>query len=265
MKLRPPFKIHGGKYYLESWILEHFPKSYETYTYVEPYMGAASVFLNKIPSVEMEILNDLDLGAVQIFRSLRDESKAFIARIKRTKYTEATFNRALKRKDLEDYLDYGINEFIIRRMSRGGLKQAFAWSDRKRGGQPGDVNAWKTITDQLPEISTRLQNAYILNRPAIEVIKAFSDPNTLVYADPPYLPDTRTAPNAYELELSMEQHEELGQVLNSFKGKAVISGYPSALYKRMYKNWKCIQKKVANHSSQAKKKPIKTECIWINY
>ena len=29
MKLRPPFKIHGGKKYLAPWILENFPKDVE--------------------------------------------------------------------------------------------------------------------------------------------------------------------------------------------------------------------------------------------
>ena len=76
-RLRPAFKIHGGKYYLSSWVIEHFPKNYEEMDYVEPFAGAASVLLNKEKS-SLEAINDLNLGIVQIFRALRDEPEDFI-------------------------------------------------------------------------------------------------------------------------------------------------------------------------------------------
>jgi len=40
--IRPPFKIHGGKYYLSKWIIEHLPPEYEKYDYVESHVGAGS-------------------------------------------------------------------------------------------------------------------------------------------------------------------------------------------------------------------------------
>ena len=86
-----------------------------------------------------------------------------------------------------------------------------------------------------------------------------------VYCDPPYVPDTRTAQNAYEYEMSTDDHIDLANVLLNFKGKVIVSGYHSALYKRLYKPWKCVQKKIANHASQSKTKVQKTECIWMNY
>lgn len=266
-KIRPPFKIHGGKFYLSSWVIEHFPEGYEKLDYVEPFCGAASVFMNKKRSEGMEVLNDLDEGVIQIFRALRDEPDHFIKKLKRITYSENVFERELKKSNdkFEDYMDHALNEFIVRRMSRGGLKKAFAWSDRERGGQPGDVNAWKTIVEQLPAIAEKLSNVIILNSNAIKVVQSFDDINTLCYCDPPYLHETRVSTNAYEMEMTTDQHIELAEYLNRFKGKVIVSGYPSTLYNRLFKEWKCIKKKVPNHSSQKKSKSIKTECLWLNY
>ena len=239
-------------------------------TYLEPFCGAASVFFNKEKSKE-EILNDVDEGMAKILWALRDEPKNFVGRLKRTKYCEETFVRAqrkLSKGSVADYLDYAVNEYIVRRMSRGGLKSAFAWSDRKRGGKPGDVNAWETMIIQLPHLADRLKGVYILNKSTLDILKAFNDPNTLVYCDPPYLDITRTVPDAYEHELSEDDHIELATILNTFKGKAMISGYSSPLYRSLFNpdtGWKCRRKRVVNHSSQTKTKTVKTECLWCNF
>lgn len=272
--LRPPFKIHGGKRYLASWILEQFPtdipNGFEHFDYLEPFCGAASVFLNKEKSISpaKEVLNDIDPGVVAILRTLRDEPETFIKRLKNTTYSERVFLRELKKSEAKEYeneYDHALNEFIVRRMSRGGMKKAFAWSDRERGGQPGDVNAWETIIDVLPEIATRIKDTFIFNKNAIKVIKAFNSENMICFCDPPYVPETRSAKEVYEYEMSTDDHIELATVLNDFKGKVILSGYPSTLYKRLYTGWKCIKKNIPNHASQAKTKSVKIECLWMNF
>jgi DNA adenine methylase len=264
MKLRPPVKVHGGKFYLAKWIIEHLPENYQEMHYLEPFCGGASVLLNKKPSKE-EIINDLDDSIVTLLRVIRDQCTQFIRKIKRISYKEANFEAALKRTEFPSDLHKAINEFVLRRMSRGGLKKAYAWSKRERGGQPGEINAWETIIDLIPAISTRLQNVIIINKPAIELLKIFDEPNVLVYADPPYLHETRESPEAYTHEMMVDEHMALAEVLNNFKGKVLISGYPSRLYNKLYKNWRCEKKKIANHASQQKVKPIKMELLWCNF
>jgi DNA adenine methylase len=263
-KIRPAIKCHGGKYYLGSWITSHFPTDHVKMTYVEPYCGGANVLFNKEKSIA-EVINDIDLSLVNIYRALRDEPKDFIRRLNLCKYCEETFLKAQTKPQQEDYLDNAINEFIVRRMSRGGLKKAFAWSNRMRGGQPGDVNAWKTALETLPALSERLQEVFIFNKPALQVIQAFNSENTLLYCDPPYLHETRVSKTVYSSELSTDDHIELAYSLNNFNGKVILSGYASPLYNRLYKNWNSDKKKVANHSSQKAKKEKKTEMLWKNF
>jgi len=263
-KIRPAFKMHGGKFYLNQWIIAQFPQEYERMYYIEPFCGGANVLLHKTPSNE-ELINDLDNSIVLILRIIRDQISDFIKHIKKIKYKESTFKNALEKVEFDSDMDKAVNEFILRRMSRGGMKKAFAWSNRLRGNQPGDVNAWKTIVQQLPIISERLQNVCITNRSAIEILKVFDDESIFVYCDPPYLPETRESPEVYDFEMSVEKHMELADVLNTFKGKVLISGYPSRLYNGLYKGWTCETKKIANHSSQQKIKTTKTELLWRNF
>ena len=262
--IRPVFKCHGGKFYLAQWIISHFPENYAEMIYLEPFCGGANVLLNKEKS-EIEIINDLDVNTIQIYQALRDEPKEFIRRLNLCKYSEETFAKALKKVQFDDYLEIAVNEFILRRMSRGGLKKAFAWSNRLRGGQPGDVNAWETSLKSLPDLSERIKEVYIFNRPAIDIIKSFNSSNTFLYCDPPYLHETRVSKTVYSSEMNTDDHIELAHVLNSFNGKAMISGYQSPLYNRLYKGWNIEKKKIANHSSQQKAKEKKTEILWKNF
>lgn len=266
-KLRSLIKYPGGKSYLASWITENFPPNCEDCTYVEPFAGAANVLLQKEPSKSIEVLNDSDLGVIQIFRALRDEPKLFVARLRRLKYSEGTFARALNRKEFSDYMDHAINEFVLRRMSRGGLKKTFSWSKRLRGGQPGDLNAWNTMMDSLPDIADRIKDVFLLNQDAIGVIKAFNNQDTVLYCDPPYLHSTRIATNIYEEEMNTDAHIGLADALNQFKGRAIISGYASSLYRHKYPSphWRCVRKNIATHAAQGKTKSRRLEHLWLNF
>lgn len=265
-KIRPAVKTHGGKFYLAAWIVENFPESYETMTYCEPFCAGASVFLNKNPSPE-EVLCDIDDGIICVLKALRDEPKEFINRIKRIKYSDRSFKLALNKTEFKDYIDQGINEYVLRRMSRGGLKKAFAWSERLRGGKPGDMNAWQTMIKELPTIANRLKNTSIFCQDFIGVIKTWDEENTLFYLDPPYLHSTRneSATDTYEHEMTVEDHMNLLHLAKNARGKIAISGYSSPLYNRTLKNWRCKKRNVANHSGQNKVKEKRVEFLWMNY
>lgn len=265
MKLRPLFKCHGGKYYLAQWILNYFPANYEDLKYVETSGGAASVLLNKKPSSKGEIYNDLNSRVANIFHCLKEYTPDFVATINDIEYAEKSFKEAGKVEMKYDDINSAIAELVLRRMSRGGLGKHFSWSQRQRGGRPGDLNAWETFKDLLVPMSKRLHGVQILNQDQVEVIKAHDSPETLFYCDPPYVHATRSAKKAYDYELDDEQHRALAESLNNANGKVIVSGYDCKLYQELYKGWRVVCKSVKNNAGQGKVKSNRIECLWLNY
>jgi site-specific DNA-adenine methylase len=85
-------------------------------------------------------------------------------------------------------------------------------------------------------VGERFQGVLIENRPAIDVLRAHDAPDTLHYADPPYVHATRCRINGkagrgYRHEMSDADHAELLQVLDGLAGMVVLSGYDTALYR----------------------------------
>jgi len=263
-KLRPLFKTHSGKYYLANWIVDSFPKNISELEYCDFCCGGGSVFFNKVKSTK-EILNDKDYGITSIFKALRDDPKCFISSIKHVKYNEKSFTKAFNKNDDDDFVDYvdfAVNEFILRRMSRNGLKKSFAWTNRVRGGQPGDINAWETILKQLPAIAERLQNVAIVNSRFQDLVKIWEEENVFMFIDPPHLPlATDGKLDEDENEMSVEEHIKFLQSVAESRAKIMICGYDSILYTKHLIGWKSVKKKVVN----PKHKSRKSYCLWMNY
>lgn len=232
--------------------------------YVETHGGAASVLMNKKRSPN-EVYNELDKPTYNIFWSLATHKDEFIDKIRSLEYSEQVFKWAKGYNFKMHSWQHGVAELVRRRMSRGGMGTHFAWSERLRGGRPGDVNAWETFKDLLPIIAQRLEPVVLSCGDAEKCINSFDGPNTLFYIDPPYLPETRTATEVYCQEMTRAQHISLATVLYNVKGKVILSGYDSSLYKELYRDWRKVEKTVANNSAQTKTKSLRIECLWMNY
>jgi site-specific DNA-adenine methylase len=164
-RIRPPVKAHGGKYYLGRQIVPILLSAPGRPTeYLEPCAFGASVFL-AMPRFEREILGDINPGVVELWRTLAHErlSALFAERLSDVPYNEQTFEEAAKRDTAATSVDAAIRFVIRSRFSRGGLGKSFAWSDRKRGGRPGDENAWNTFREKsLPQIIERARGVEVV-------------------------------------------------------------------------------------------------------
>jgi DNA adenine methylase len=259
-KLRPPLKWHGGKSYLARRIVELMP---EHETYVEPFVGGGSVLLNK-PKANREVASDIDAGLINFWKYLNCPQSPLIGMLRPVDFTEDRCDAACE-GSLRDSGAYGAICFIVRnRFSRGGLGKTFAWSERLRGGRPGDMNAWETIKAELPLIAGRMRDVEFHCRTAVDVIRQLDRPGTLFYLDPPYLHETRTAKKAYAHEMSRQDHFVLLEQLQTIQGVAMLSGYRSELYDDSLADWRRVDFDMPNHSGQGATKQRRTECLWIN-
>jgi site-specific DNA-adenine methylase len=101
----------------------------------------------------------------------------------------------------------------------------------------------------------------IWNVDALDYLRSFTPyEDTLIYADPPYLPSTRKTGELYKHELTEEDHVNLLKKLRSmWPCMVMISGYESELYNDMLNDWNYYSFQTMTRAGMA------TECIWFNY
>jgi DNA adenine methylase len=131
----------------------------------------------------------------------------------------------------------------------------------------GDVNAWWTAIEHLPQIIDRIRRVQILCQSAFDAIPRFDHVEALIYCDPPYVHSTRgeASRNVYHAEMDDSAHRELARLLGKCKAKVVVSGYPSPLYDELYAGWHTVKFEIANHASGGKRKNREAECLWMNF
>ena len=274
-KTSKPLKWHGGKHYLADRIIRLMPAHTH---YVEPYAGGLSVLFAKPDEWvdgHSEVVNDLNGGLSNFWSVLASEDlfEKMKRRLEGTPFSESVWQMAeaidqtaISQKDM---VESAVQFFIQFRQSRQGLGKVFATlsRNRTRRGMNEQVSSWLSAVEGLPEAHERLKRVVVLNDDACKVIQQQDGPNTLFYLDPPYLHETRKVTDAYQFEMTADEHSTLLDVLLIISGKFILSGYRSNLYDAhaLTGAWHRVDIEIDNKSSSAKKKETKTECLWKNF
>jgi DNA adenine methylase len=260
----PALRYHGGKWRLAPWIIEHFPAPTSIECYVEPFCGAASVFLQKTPS-PIEVLNDLDGNLVNFFQILREHTTKLVRAICLTPYSRREYEiawRSFENLNL-DPLEQARRYYIRVWQGWGGFKPAHpaGWRFQRSGSRGSAATADWNRWDHLVCIARRLKDALIECDEALKVIERYDAPATLFYLDPPYLPSLRRwGRDAYQAETDTTYHRALLERIRDLEGMAIISGYPSELYDEYLPDWGRAEKlsRTTNYHHQAR------ETLWVS-
>jgi DNA adenine methylase len=265
-----PLKWHGGKHYLASRIISMFPPHIH---YVEPYFGGGAVFLAKPVCFivdHSEVINDLNGELTNFWSVLRDSDsfEVFKRIVEATPMSKPVWDAACRSRD-GSAVQRAANFFVRYRQSRQGLGRDFATMSRSRTrrGMNEQVSSWLAAIEGLYDAHLRLQRVVIFNESAVDVIRREDSCDSFFYCDPPYVHATREVANAYTCEMNDSAHVELLETLGRITGKFILSGYRCDIYDAAAKQygWKRIDIEIDNKSSGSKVKPIKTECLWLNY
>jgi DNA adenine methylase len=272
MKITPPLKWHGGKGYLASRIVELMPQHLH---YVEPFAGGLAVLLHKAPDGISEVVNDADGTLMNFWKVMANEPlfEKFERRCEATPFSQPLFDQAMvnlpSTSGSASPVDDAYWFFIRCRMSLAGRMDSFAPLSRNRVRRQMNeqVSAWLNAVEGLSEVHARLKRIVILNADAKQVISQQDSQNTLVYADPPYVPQARTARDVYAHEMSLDDHGDLLDLFTSqeIKGKVMLSGYDNHLYSDRLRSWDRIEFDMPNHSASGVTKRRMTEVIWANF
>jgi len=103
-----------------------------------------------------------------------------------------------------------------------------------------------------------------VKRDALELIPALMPmaADWLLYVDPPYLMETRSCKRVYYRHefSSVQEHEQLLELLMQWPGPVMISGYASDLYARVLSSWACERIPSVTHRGKRV-----LECLWKNF
>lgn len=228
-------------------------------SYLEPFFGSGAVLFNKPPSA-IETVNDIDGDITNFFRVLREQPDELAEAISLTPYSRDVFDDAHENRGTEAF-DRAYRFAIRSKMGHGfktyqktGFKIDVC--DREKSYC---VSAWNRLPGDLRDAAVRLKGVQIENKPALDVIRKFNHDNVLIYADPPYLLDTRGG-KQYRYEMDEQDHLDLLAALIKHKGYVILSGYPSEMYDRELRGWSKLSRKSYNQNADSR-----TEVLWCNF
>ena len=259
------FGWYGGKFSHLDFILPNIP--IDAQHFCDVYGGSAAVLINR-PPAPVETYNDIDSELVNFFTTLRDAGEELVGQISLTPFSREELIRACEYQPGLSELERARRFFVRARQTRTGLAQKSSegrWAHcvlTTRAGMSGAVSRWLGSVEGLAEITARLQRVQIENAPALEVIRRYDTAETVFYLDPPYVHSSRSDTAAYEHEMCDDEHVALADVLSSIRGRAVLSGYRTVLYDRLFADWTRIDAPV--RMAHSVRKP-RQESLWVNF
>lgn len=259
------FGWYGGKFSHLDFLTPLFPD--DATHFCDVFGGSAAVLLNVRP-YPVETYNDIDSDLVNFFRTLRAQKAELIEAIGLTPFSREELALACTPELGLSELERARRFFVRARQTRTGLAQTSSqgrWAHcvlTSRAGMAGAVSRWLGSVDGLSEIAQRLQRVQIENAPAVEVIARYDTEKTLFYVDPPYVHASRGDTSAYRYEMVDREHEELAELLRSIRGRAVVSGYHTDLYDRLFADWNRVDaEERLCHSVRSPRR----ESAWLNF
>jgi DNA adenine methylase len=254
--IKPVLKYPGAKWSIAKWITSFFPKHTH---YLEPYCGSAAVFFNKTPA-EHEVLGDTNQSITNLFHVLRTHGQELAELIALSPWCESDYEAIAKHYDDSGDAIEDARRFLVRSwQAHGGtIYQVSGWKHNGLTGKVYPAHLWRKLPGRLLAVVDRLKDAEIRNRPALELIAYYNDPECLIYADPPYVLSTRDR-KYYKYEMTDDEHVALLNALDVHRGPVILSAYSHPLYTNRLSHWhKVTTPSVTEHGNR------RTEVLWLN-
>lgn len=264
---RPAFPFYGGKARMAPIIVGLLPPHR---LYVEPFAGSAAVLLAK-PASKHEVLNDKDGNVVAFYRAIRECPAELRAALEATPYARDEYEACADMGEHLPLVEWA-RRFVVRAsqsVNAAGSAGSPGWalSTTRNQSRPG---TFAGAVDRLDQVAARLRRVYIEHADAVSVIERHGQyADAVVYADPPYLRETRTSAvgsSAYRHDAhAPDEHRRFLAALNDCAATVVLSGYNSPLYRELLAGWQelpvVVSKPSANRAGRTQSSA--SELLWI--
>jgi DNA adenine methylase len=246
----------GGKSLLTKKII---PKIPEHHCYCEVFAGAAWLLFKKEES-EVEIINDININLVTLYRVIKHHLEEFIRYLKWILVARDEFDR-FKQENPESLTDiqravrfyYLLKSGFAARIENPSFSIAVSSKPR--------FNLLR-IEEELSAVHLRLSRVYVENKPYEKVLTQYDRPDTFFYVDPPY----------YECEnyygkgiFDRSDFNKLRDILASIEGKFIMSINNTKEIRGLFKDFKIETVDTTYSAGGANKKKQVQELLIMNY
>lgn len=227
-----PLIWFGGKGKQAEYIISKMP---DHKVYVEPFGGAAHVISQK-PRINHEVYNDIDGTVVNFIMQSIEDTESLIEKCAVLPYSRELYEKWRREELPSDPLEKAVRFFYLNRsaISKGNAEEVpkTGWRHSTTSSQNpsmGYVNACQKIR----EFATRMQGVMIERLDFRTIIEKYDSEEALFYVDPPYVGREKF----YAGGFTIKDHYELGEMLNSVKGKVIVSYYDDPIIQEIYGHW----------------------------
>lgn len=196
--------------------------------YVEVFSGGAALFFAKEPSA-VEVINDINGDLVNLYRVVKDDDEAPIARLQWLFASRQIFYeyRDFAKNATLSNLERAARFFFIMKNAFGGrFRGKPSWGYSKEA--PSKFNSL-VVRDLIEQASRRLAGVYVENRSFDELIPVYDSHDTFFYCDPPYL---GTA--GYGVDFEEPHFRKLADLAKNVKGKILISANDHPVIRKLF-------------------------------
>lgn len=212
MRVKTCLRYPGGKFYGFKKIKKYLNIPHETY--VEVFVGGASIFLGKEPA-ENNWLNDKDESLINFYHVLQNQKdrKALFKMLENETVTKLRYKKVL-RMNPSTNVEKAYKYFYLNRTSFSGIMKNPRW-----GYMIGSSVTPDKWIERITPVAETLLNARVTCLDFREVLSEV-DSNALVYLDPPYFEASK---GIYSQEFNRDDHYDLMEILKSSNFNFVLS------------------------------------------
>ena len=248
----------GGKSLLAKKII---PKIPDHKCYVEVFAGAAWLLFKKEETVsDVEIINDINLDLVTLYRVIKHHLEEFIRYFKWILVSRDEFYR-FRKEDPETLTDIqkAVRFYYLLKLGYAARIDAPSFSIATTS-KPR-LNLLR-IEEELSAVHLRLSRVYIENRAYAEVFSRFDKPDTFFYADPPYYGcEDYYGPGIFD----RSDFVKLRDILAAVQGKFILSINDVDEIRKLFKGCYIEAVETLYTAGGADKKKRVTELLIGNY
>lgn len=227
-----PLIWFGGKGKQAEYIISKMPSHK---VYVEPFGGAAHVIAQK-PRTNHEVYNDIDGIVVNFILQTIENTDELIERCAALPYSRELYERWRREELPRDPLERAVRFFYLNRsaISKGNAEEVpkTGWRHSTTSSQNpamGYVNACQKIRG----FAERMRGVMIEQLDFRTIIEKYDSEEALFYVDPPYVGREKY----YAGGFTLRDHYDLGEMLNSARGKVILSYYDDPIISEIYGRW----------------------------